>query len=124
MVQQPEVRVRCDDVPGRHKGGGQIQEQRPDHQPEEEAPVPHQVSQVPREDRGCSERGSTSKQDRASESGHSDLEDGDRAWQSRAGGCSRGAGEGGFGVGSANSEAIRSRLPATWPGEVTEQGDT
>lgn len=124
VVQQPEVRLRGDDVPGREQGGGQVQEQRVDHQPEEEASVPYQIGQVPREDRGGGERGSKGEQDSSSEGGYRDIEDGDSAWKGRVGRHGSRAGERGLGVGPADGETVRARFQAAGPREVEEQGDT
>lgn len=124
VVQQPEVRLRGDDVPGREQGGGQVQEQRVDHQPEEEASVPNQIGQVPREDRGGRERGPACEQDRPPEGGYRDIENGDRPGEGGAGRHGGGPGEGGFGIGPADGETVRARLQAAGVGEVEEQGDT
>lgn len=124
VVQQPEVRLRGDDVPGREQGGGQVQEQRVDHQPEEEASVPYQIGQVPRKDRGGGERGSKGEQDCPSEGGHRDIEDGHGARKGGVGRHGGRAGEGGLGTGPADGEAVRARLQAAGAGEVEEQGDT
>lgn len=124
VVQQPEVRLRGDDVPRREQGGGQVQEQRVDHQPEEEASVPYQIGQVPREDRGSGERGPKGEQDSSSEGGHRDIENGDGAREGRVGRHGGRAGERGFGAGPTDGETVRARFQAAWAREVEKQGDT
>merc|ERR1719510_2719082 len=57
VVQQQEVWLRSDNVQGRVKGGREVQEQHLDHLEQEEAPLPHPLGQVPRENRLGGERG-------------------------------------------------------------------
>lgn len=70
VVRQQEVRLRRDHLPRRHQGGGQVQEQRAHHQPEEAPPLPHPQRQVPRADRRRGQRRAAGLQDRPAKSGH------------------------------------------------------
>lgn len=57
MAGEQEIWIRGHNLPGRHQGGGKIQEQRAHHQPEAEAHVPHALGEIPRTRRLSGERG-------------------------------------------------------------------
>lgn len=73
VVCKQEVRLRRDHVQGRHKGGGQVQEQCASHFAEEETLIPDEVVQAQGTDRFLRERGAQGVENCVAKSGHSDI---------------------------------------------------
>ena len=69
-----EVWLRSDNVQGRVAGGGQVQEQHPDHLQQEETPLPHSLGQVPGENRLGGERSPARVENSLTKSGHSNFQ--------------------------------------------------
>lgn len=68
MVREQEVWLRYHYVQGRYQRGRKVQEQRPNHLPEEEASISHALCQIPGTDRCRCERSPKSLQNCLAES--------------------------------------------------------